>query len=118
MRIILLAITLILSNFLIGQNQVVKLSGCVENPNNSEVKIYGPNKYLKVIPLSNGCFSDTLKVVKGSYSFSDGNESTAIYLAPGYDLKITLNTKEFDESIKYEGIGNENNNYLAKIFLQ
>ena len=40
-----------------------------------------------------------------------------MYLAPGYDLKITLNTKEFDESIKYEGIGNENNNYLAKIFL-
>ena len=117
MRIILLAITLIVSNFLISQNQVVKLSGCVENPNNSEIKIYGPNRYLKVIALSNGCFSDTLKVDKGNYSFSDGNESSAMYLAPGYDLKITLKTKEFDESIKYEGVGSENNNYLAKIYL-
>ncbi len=117
MRIILVAFTLMLSTLFIGQNQVVKLSGCIENPNHKEVKIYGPNKYLKVIPLSNGCFADTLKVDKGSYSFSDGNESSAMYLAPGYDLKIKLNTKEFDESINYEGIGSENNNYLAKIYL-
>jgi thiol-disulfide isomerase/thioredoxin len=117
MRIILLAFTLILSNFLISQNQSVKLSGCIENPNHSDVKIYGPNRYMKVISLSNGCFSDTLMVDKGSYTFSDGNESSAIYLLPGYDLNITLNTEEFDESIKYEGVGAGNNNYLAKIYL-
>lgn len=117
MRIILVAFTLMLSTLFIGQNQGVKFSGCIENPNHKEVTIYGPNRYKKVIKLSEGCFSDTLMVVKGNYSFSDGNESTALYLAPGYDLKISLNTKQFDETIKYEGIGAENNTYLAKIYL-
>ena len=28
-----------------------------------------------------------------------------MYLEPGYDLNITVNTKEFDETIKYTGIG-------------
>ena len=80
-----------LSTLFIGQNQVVKFTGCIENPNNEEVIIYGPNRYKKVIELSEGCFSDTLMLVKGSYSFSDGNESTALYLEPGYVLNISLN---------------------------
>ena len=117
MRIILVAFTLMLSTLFIGQNQVVKFSGCIENPNHKEVTIYGPNRYKKVIKLSEGCFSDTLMVPIGNYSFSDGNESTALYLEPGYDLKISLNTDQFDETIIYKGIGDKPNNFLAKYYL-
>jgi len=45
---------------------------------------------------------------------SDGKEGTEIYLKPEFDLNLTLNTKEFDESILYKGIGANENNYLAK----
>ena len=117
MRIILVAFTLMLSTSFFGQNQMVKFSGCIENPNNEEVAIYGPNRYRKVIKLSEGCFSDTLMVPRGNYSFSDGNESTALYLEPGYDLKISLNTEQFDETIIYKGIGDKPNNFLAKYYL-
>jgi hypothetical protein len=61
-----------------------------------------------------GTFADTLHIEPGYYSLSHGRESTTLYLKPGYDLSVSINTAEFDESIKYMGIGSENNNYLAK----
>ena len=39
------------------------------------------------------------------------------YLEPGYDLYLTLNTNEFDESLSYKGIGEKPNNFLAQYFL-
>jgi len=48
---------------------------------------------------------------------SNGNENTIIYLKPKFDLNLYINTKEFDESIFYKGIGSNENNYLAKKYL-
>jgi hypothetical protein len=56
-------------------------------------------------------------VKAGEYSLSDYNESTALYLEPGYDLNLTIDTEEFDESIVYKGIGEKPNNFLAKYYL-
>ncbi|ULC58147.1 TlpA family protein disulfide reductase [Flaviramulus sp. BrNp1-15] len=71
--------------------------------------------YSKTIKVNeDGTFSDTLKVDAGIHNFYDGNESTSVFLKNGYDLNITLDTKEFDETIKYSGVGAETNNYLAK----
>src|SRR5690606_19759242 len=61
-----------------------------------------------------GTFSDTLKVETGIYNFFDGNESTNLFLKNGFDINMTLNTKEFDETIKYTGIGSEHSNFLAE----
>ena len=108
MRIILITISLCVFNLLNAQNnlQYVKFSGKITNHNGDEVKIFSGNKYLKVIPLKeDGYFSDTLHIKEGMYTFRDKNEVTPIYLAPGYDLNITLDTKEFDESIVYKGKG-------------
>ena len=98
--------------------QAVKLSGCIQNPFKDKVEIWGPKRFYKVIDLKDGCFSDSLQIeINGEYTFSDGNESTALYLEHGYDLNITLDTKEFDETITYEGIGEKPNNFFAKYFL-
>jgi len=60
-------------------------------------------------------FSDTINnVEKGYYRFTDGTESSAIYLENGFDINLILDTKEFDESINYTGNGSDVNNYLAK----
>lgn len=50
----------------------------------------------------------------GIYRLSDGNESTTMFLKNGYDLTMTLDTKDFDETIVYKGKGANENNYLSK----
>lgn len=73
------------------------------------------NKLIKKIQVNKaGIFKDTLNVETGRYSFSDGNEFTVLYLKNGFDLKMKLDTKKFDESIVYTGKGAIENNFLAQ----
>jgi hypothetical protein len=54
----------------------------------------------------------------GPARLSDGNESTHLYFCPGDSVHISLNTKEFDESIQYSGKGASKNNFLAEYYLE
>ncbi len=94
----------------------VTFSGKVTNHlgNDGFVKSRNYSKDIKIN--KDGTFSDTLHLSdKGAlFTFSDGNEFKGLYLKNGDDLKLTLDTKEFDETVKYEGIGADNNNYLAQ----
>lgn len=47
-------------------------------------------------------------------TFYHGDEITEMYVSPGDDLRLTLDTKEFDETVKYEGKGEEINTYMAQ----
>ena len=95
----------------------VRLSGEITNPNSDKITIRG-NGYIKVIDVNaNGTFDDTLVVKEGNYTFYDTKESTAMYLVPGYRLDISLDGKEFDETLKYRGIGEKPNNFNASYFL-
>ena len=46
--------------------------------------------------------------------FFDGTEYTQLFLKNGYDLKMKMDAKQFDESIVYTGVGAAENNYLAQ----
>ncbi|GAB5399435.1 MAG: TlpA disulfide reductase family protein [Aureisphaera sp.] len=94
----------------------VTFSGKVTNKNSDSIVISNKKKeFRKVIQVAeDGTFSDTLKVEEGFYSFYDGGESTGLFLKNGYDLNMTLNTDEFDETIVYQGEGADNNNFLAQ----
>ena len=73
------------------------------------------NKLVKKIQVNkDGIFKDTINVVTGRYVFSDGNEFTIVYLKNGFDLKMKMDSKIFDESIVYTGKGANENNFLAK----
>tara|TARA_B100001287_G_scaffold46460_2_gene35526 strand:- start:5725 stop:7104 length:1380 start_codon:yes stop_codon:yes gene_type:complete len=99
------------------KSQHVTISGKIINPNSSKVSIRNSG-YSKEISVSkDGEFSDTLHVKSGEFSLTDFKESTSIYLEPGYDLYLTLNTNEFDESLVFKGIGEKPNNFLAYYFL-
>lgn len=92
----------------------VTLSGKITNPN-SDSLIVAQRSILKTIKVSaEGTFSDTLKVEAGNYIIFDGKERASVFLKNGYDLKISLDTKAFDETLKYEGNGAEANNYLVE----
>lgn len=96
------------------------ISGSITNPAGDKVVIYAGQEKLKDISLdSQGKFTDTLKNIEpGFLTLIHGRENSAIYIAPGYDLDLTLDTAEFDESISYSGRGSEANNYLASKYLK
>jgi hypothetical protein len=94
------------------------LEGEILNPNNEFVVVY--NKSVKDTAWldSLNSFSLELELNEAAYfTFNDGNETSELYLSPGNELSMTLNTEEFDESISYKGKGEIPNNYLAGKFL-
>ncbi len=96
----------------------VTLSGKIENKKSDKVLISG-QAYKKTISLNeNGTFKDTLKLKKGFYAFSDGNEQTFLFLQNGDEINITLDTKKFDESIVLTGKGSEESAILTKSLLE
>lgn len=98
-------------------SKYVRISGKITNPNSDKIYLRGIN-YNKVINVNaNGTFKDTLVINEGSFTFNDTKESTALYLVPGYSLNISFDGKEFDETIKYTGIGEKPNNFNASYFL-
>lgn len=102
----------------IAQKKYATFEAKIENRNGDKVYILGPKKYKKEISVNkDGFFKDTLKVNEGLYQFNDGVEVTTLYLKNGYDLKLKMNAKEFDESIVYSGAGSKENNFLAKTAL-
>ena len=92
----------------------VTFSGNITDKNSDSVVIRS-RSFSKTIQVNeDGSFSDTLKVNPGIYNFYDGGESTNIFLKNGYNINMTLDTKMFDETAKYTGIGSENSNFLAQ----
>lgn len=97
-------------------NDFVTLSGTITNKNSDSLVISNPQLgFKKVIKVDeNGSFKDTMKVADGFYRAFDGKEFASLYLKNGADINITLDTKEFDESIKFSGKGADESTFLAK----
>ncbi len=92
----------------------VMISGKITDMNSDSVVIRNKT-YSKTISVKeDGTFKDTLKVETGVYSFYDGGESTSVFLKNGFDLAMTLDTKMFDETVKFAGNGAEHSNFLAE----
>ena len=101
-----------------AQKNYLTFEAKIENRNGDKLYILGPKKFKKEINLNkSGVFKDTLKVTEGMYRLNDGVENTSLFLKNGMDLKLTLNAKEFDESIVYSGKGAKENNFLAQTAL-
>ena len=92
------------------------VSGTITNHLGKDGKIRNRNysKEIKINP--DGTFSDTFHIKNEAslFNFTDGNESTSLYLKNGDNINLTLDTKLFDETVKYTGSGSENSNYLAQ----
>lgn len=67
----------------------------------------------------NGNFKISL-IVKQPVDFRlvVNDEMTPLFLEPGDSLYLTLDYKQFDETIKYSGKGESNNNFLAQHYLK
>lgn len=110
--------------FMSGFNRVKKegamLSAKIENPNGDSLFIENSSRreILATFRLDNGILlKEAVNLPMGYYRINDGKEYAMCFLKPDYDLHITVNAKEFDETLKYTGIGSNENNYLAKKYL-
>lgn len=52
-----------------------------------------------------------------NFQMNDGNEHVQLYLNPGENVHLSLNTKYFDETITFTGDGAERNNLMVSIYL-
>ncbi len=98
------------------QNNFVTFSGKITNKNSDSVVISNPQfKFKRVIKVDeNGMFKDTMNVKNGFYRLFDGTEYATLYLKNGADINMTLDSKEFDETITYTGEGASESNFIAK----
>lgn len=96
------------------RNDYVTFSGKITNKKSDTILI-AKRGFMKSIPVSaDGTFSDTLKVAPGIYYFDDGNESTPLFLKNGYEIDMSIDTEQFDETVNYSGFGAEQSNFLAE----
>ena len=92
----------------------VTFSGIITNTNSNSIQIRKRGYTKKIQVNEDGTFSDTLKVDAGLYSMYNGSERTTIFLKNGYEINMTIDTEQFDETVSYTGPGSENSNFLAK----
>ena len=90
------------------------LSGKITNANEfKNITISNRNGYTKDIKVNDdGTFSDTLHITEGLYRFSDGNEIGTIYLKNDNTISFTLDTKAFDETLKFKGDDADRSNFI------
>jgi len=96
----------------------VKVSGKIVNPNDKYI-VFNFNEKNDTFQLdSKNEFNGSLNIQQPAYgSIFYGGEFYSLYLSPGDDISLTLNTKEFDETIKYAGKGSDICNFLAQKYL-
>jgi thiol-disulfide isomerase/thioredoxin len=99
----------------IGQaKSPIKFTAKITNRNSDTLVIKGKDNFKQVIPINKmGIFVASFNAPKGFYMFSDGTEGSNLYLKPNSDVNLTMDAKEFDETIVYKGKGVEESNFLA-----
>ena len=99
----------------------VTLQGTIENPVSESAEIRGEGivgmKGLKV-DVVDGKFNMEFELTEPTnLTFIHGQESASLYLEPGDEVTMTLNPKQFDETIQLSGKGAEESNFLFKKYL-
>jgi len=94
------------------------ITGKITNKNSDKLTIVKGREMIKKLTLDDqGVFSDTLRIDDGQYVIHDGNESALIYIKKAQHFNMTLDTKEFDETIKFTGDGAKANELFSKLTL-
>lgn len=101
------------------EDGVAYLGGEIINPSTNYVVLLKANSVIDTLPLNakNRFLYKFNDLAPGLYTFSHGGEIQMVLLEPMDSIMFRLNTKEFDESIVFTGIGAKKNNYLMNLYL-
>lgn len=94
-------------------SNTVKISGTVTNNIGDTVKFMNRDTtFITTIDTTNGHFAIEFNLDSAvDMSFFHGVESTAMYVKPGDQISLSIDTEEFDESITYTG--SDESSFLA-----
>ena len=95
----------------------VTISGNITNPVDDTAYFRTGNNTFYAEVNEEGNFNITFSLDSATYlSFYHGLESTAMYLTGNEKIDLTINTTEFDETIKYKG--SDESSFLAEKYLE
>ena len=111
---ITLLIAVLFSSIAFAQENV-KFEATITNKNGDVLYIKDNKTTIQEIKIDDkGVFKSQFPIKEGIYQLFDGVEYANLFLKNGYDLKMTMDASKFDETIKFEGKGAKENNYLAE----
>jgi hypothetical protein len=88
------------------ENLQTSVSGKILNPKGNEVSFRLQDTTVTVAMNKEGMFEADLPLDKANtLVFAHGQEISTLYLRPGDQLSLTIDTEEFDETLQYKGIG-------------
>lgn len=92
------------------------LSGNITNFSSDNIIIKGIQyKYNDTIKIAkNGKFSDTLKVKTGNYYLVNDNNTVEVFIDKGYDIKVTFDANDLNNTLSITGEGANISNYLLQ----
>ncbi|WP_158607176.1 TlpA disulfide reductase family protein [Pontibacter oryzae] len=116
---LLATLLLLFTHQLLAQGKAV-ISGKITNPLDDYVALVTyanpliPDEKVTEVELDGDSFRIEVPVQEATVAeLLHGDEVVQVYLEPGYDLKLTVNGGKFFKTIKYNGKGANENNYLA-----
>jgi thiol-disulfide isomerase/thioredoxin len=96
-------------------NQVT-ITGEITNPKGESIAFSNQDTSYSTTTNANGTFTISFNLDSATFlNFGHGVEVTAMYVKPGDKINLTIDTKLFDETIKYEG--SEASSFLAEVYL-
>lgn len=94
---------------------LVTITGKVTNPI-GETVAFVANDTTYTTTLADGTFEISFAIDSAQYiGFKQGSESTAMYITPGEDIHLTIDTEMYDETITYTG--SPASSFLAEKYL-
>jgi thiol-disulfide isomerase/thioredoxin len=108
-------VAFVFSSIAFAQKGTMTFQADIANRNGDVIYIKDNDKTIQEIKIDkSNLFKATFEINEGMYTMFDGVEYTDMFLKNGYDLKLSMDAKDFDASIKYAGKGEAENNYLAQ----
>ncbi|MBF0694767.1 MAG: redoxin family protein [Flavobacterium sp.] len=100
-------------------NHTAYFGGEVSNPKSRYVLFCKGSEVLDTLPLNekNRFFKKFDSLAPGMYSFRHTPEYQYVYFEKNDSLLVSINTRDFDESIVFTGRGEEKNNMLMQLYL-
>ena len=95
--------------------KIIHISGQIINPVLDNIKFESTDSTFTVELTKDGNFTFSFATDSSLYLNLSHGEYTSMYVKPGDNIELSLNTDEFDESINYKG--SEASNFLAKKYL-
>ncbi|MBC5774610.1 TlpA family protein disulfide reductase [Pontibacter sp. KCTC 32443] len=119
-QLLLLLAAMLLVNYTFGQGKAI-ITGKITNPLSDEITVITyPNPLIPeekeiTVELTGNTFKLEIPVTETTLAeLVHDNEVVPVYLEPGYTLNLSFNGDKFLKTIKFEGKGANENNYLAQ----